>query len=88
MSIKSIGKIMKGTLAEFSEDNVMRLSAALAYYSMFSIGPLLVIAVGLAGFAFGHETVRRQLDDQLRGMIGTNSTQMIDSMMSAQKPGQ
>jgi len=84
MRVKSIGKIAKCTFSEFSEDNVMRLSAALAYYAMFSIGPILVIAVGLAGFAFGHETVRRQLDDQLRGMVGTNATQMIDSMMTAQ----
>ena len=87
MSAKSIGKIAKCTVAEFSEDNVLRLSAALAYYAMFSIGPLLVIAVGLAGFAFGHESVRNELTSQLRGMIGENSTKMIESMMSAQKQG-
>ena len=84
MSVKSITKVAKCTFSEFSEDNVLRLSAALAYYAMFSIGPILVIVVGLAGFAFGHETVRRQLDSQLRGMVGTNATQMIDSMMTAE----
>jgi membrane protein len=87
MSVKSMTKIGKCTIEEFSEDNVLRLSAALAYYAMFSIGPLLVIAVGLAGFAFGHETVRRELTSQLQGMIGENSTKMIESMMSAQKRG-
>src|SRR3954468_19637050 len=87
MSVKSIGKIAKCTFSEFSEDNVLRLSAALAYYSMFSIGPLLVIAVGLAGLAFGHDAVRHQLEDQLRGMIGENSTKMVSSMMTAQKHG-
>src|ERR1051326_8493087 len=87
MSVKSITKIGKCTVDEFSEDNVLRLSAALAYYAMFSIGPLLVIAVGLAGFAFGHEAGRRELASQLQGMIGENSTKMIESMMSAQKHG-
>jgi membrane protein len=63
----------------------MRLSAALAYYAMFSIGPLLVIAVGLAGFAFGHESVRRELESQLSAMVGENSAKMVESMMSAQQ---
>jgi uncharacterized BrkB/YihY/UPF0761 family membrane protein len=49
---------------------VVRLGAALAYYAMFSIGPLLVIAVGVAGLVFGHESVRHQIEQQLRGMIG------------------
>src|SRR5436190_8891694 len=87
MSAKSLGKIAKCTFSEFGEDNVTRLSAALAYYSMFSIGPLLVIAVGLAGFAFGHDAVRTELTGQLRGLIGENSTKMIESMMTAQRPG-
>src|SRR6185295_398220 len=68
MNAKSIGKILKCTVSEFGEDNVLRLSAALAYYAMFSLGPLLVIAVGLAGLAFGHDAVRGQLQEQLRGM--------------------
>src|SRR5712671_1377094 len=85
MSAKSITKIAKCTVEEFGEDNVLRLSAALAYYAMFSIGPLLVIAVGLAGFAFGHEAVRHQMQQQLQSMLGQNSAKMIESMMSAQK---
>src|SRR5881628_1234505 len=87
MSAKSLGKIAKCTFSEFGEDNVTRLSAALAYYAMFSIGPLLVIAVGLAGLAFGHEGVRQQIHQQLQSMVGPNSAQTLDSMMSAQKQG-
>jgi membrane protein len=87
MNATSIGKIAKGTFKEFGEDKVLRLSAALAYYAMFSIGPLLVIAVGLAGFAFGHDAVRRQVEEQLTGILGENSTKTVVSMMSAQKHG-
>jgi membrane protein len=87
MSPKKFWLILKGTFAEFSEDNVLRLCAALSYYSVFSIGPLLVIVVGLAGLAFGHEHVRHQIEGQLQSLLGQNSAKTIESMMSAQKHG-
>ena len=87
MFIKSGWGILKQTISEFSEDNVLRLSAALAYYSMFSIGPLLAIIVGLAGLAFGHESVRHQIEQQLQGILGENAAKTVESMMSSQKKG-
>ena len=87
MNLKKTLPILKGTFKEFGEDNVLRLSAALAYYAMFSIGPLLVIAVGVAGLVFGNETVRNQIQQQLQSMLGEKSAEMLDSMMSAQKHG-
>jgi len=87
MSPKKFWLILKGTFAEFSEDNVLRLSAALAYYAIFSLGPLLVIIVGVVGLAFGHEHVRDQIQDQLKSTLGPDSAKMVESMMSAQKHG-
>lgn len=87
MNLKKNWGILKGTFSEFGEDKVLRLSAALAYYAMFSIGPLLVIAVGLAGLAFGHDAVRRNIEQQLQSMLGESSAKMVGSMMSAQKHG-
>jgi membrane protein len=80
-----IWSILKGTFKEFGEDKVLRLSAALAYYAMFSIGPLLVIAIGVAGLVFGHESVRGQMDQQLRSMLGEKAASTVTSMMAAQK---
>jgi membrane protein len=87
MNLKKIWQIFKGTFAEFGEDNVLRLSAALAYYSIFSLGPLLVIAVGVAGIAFGHDTVRHQMEGQLQSMLGEKAAGTVESMMAAQKYG-
>jgi membrane protein len=87
MGLKRAWAILKGTIQEFGEDKVVRLSAALAYYAIFSIGPLLVIAVGLAGLAFGDATVRKQIQDQLQSMLGEGSAKTIESMMSAQRHG-
>jgi membrane protein len=83
MKMKSLTSIGKGTIKEFGEDNVLRLSAALAYYAIFSIGPLLAIVVGLAGLAFGNDSVRQQIHHSLQGMLGESSAKTIDSMMAA-----
>src|SRR4051812_22301730 len=83
MKFKKIFPAVKQTFSEFGSDKVLRLSAALAYYAMFSIGPMLVIAVGLAGLAFGSETVRTQLQEQLRSVLGENSAKVVESMMKA-----
>src|SRR5262245_29761386 len=87
MKIKWAWRILKRTIAEFNEDNVLRLSAALAYYAIFSIGPLLAIVVGLAGLAFGEESVRSQIDHQLRAMVGERSAQIVESMVAARGQG-
>src|SRR2546427_12648012 len=87
MQLKKLWPALKGAFNGFGQDKVLRLSAALAYYAMFSIGPLLVIAVGLAGVAFGDDEVRKQIQDQLQSTFGQGSAKMIESMMAAQKQG-
>ena len=58
MQLKAAWSASRETLNGFSDDKVLRLSAAMAYYAIFSIGPLLVLMVGLAGLVFGSESVR------------------------------
>jgi membrane protein len=69
------------------EDRALRLSAALAYYAMFSLGPLLFIVIMLAGMVFGEEAVRGQVQQQLQSFVGEKSAQTIESMMAARKLG-
>jgi membrane protein len=64
-----------------------RLGAALAYYSVFSLGPLLLIAVAVAGLLFGQEAVRGEVTGTLKGLLGDTGAQAIDAMLaSARKP--
>jgi membrane protein len=73
---------------QWSRHKIFQLSAALAYYSIFSIAPLLVIAVAVAGAAFGPAAVTGELRDQLRGMMGPAAAETIQSMVqSAYQPG-
>jgi membrane protein len=77
----------KESVNEFLQDRAMRLAAATAYYAIFSIGPLLVLTVGLAGVVFGEDTVRREVVEQMRSYVGEKSASLISSMMSAQHTG-
>ncbi len=87
MSFKASRHVLQDTVNEFSQDRVTRLAAATAYYAAFSIGPLLVLIVGLAGLVWGQETVRREVNQQVQGFVGEQSAHVISSMMSAQKKG-
>jgi len=75
--------LFKRTASAWSDANALRLSAALAYYSIFSIAPLLVLAVGIAGWFFGAEAVTGQLQDDLQGLMGGRAADVIQSMVKS-----
>ncbi len=82
-------RLMKETGANWLEDNCLRLSAALSYYSIFSIAPLLVIAISIAGMVLGEKATQGQLGDQLSSYLGSQAAAAIQSMVqSASKPAQ
>jgi membrane protein len=65
-----------------------RLGAALAYYSVFSLGPLLLIVVSVAGLFFGGDAVREALTGQFRGLLGPTGSQAVEAMLKgASSPG-
>lgn len=85
-----IGKaiiIVKESLNSFVKDDVLTMSAALAYYSAFSVAPLLLIAVSLVGAFYGDEAVRGALDDELRDTVGSATAKVVQEMIAgARKP--
>jgi len=81
-------KLVKDTAAEWSEDNVPLLAAALAYYTVFSLAPLLLIAIAIAGFFFGEEAARGEIIGQIQGLVGVEGAQAIQAMIqNANRPG-
>jgi membrane protein len=65
MKPKVIVGLLKETWTEWQEDKASRLAAALAYYTAFSIAPLLVIAIAIAAIVFGEEAAKGQIATQL-----------------------
>jgi membrane protein len=85
---KALFSVLKESASEWSADKASRLSAALSYYTIFSIAPLLVIAIAVAGLVFGQEAASNQIFGQIRGFVGDSGAQAIQGMVeSASKTG-
>ena len=75
-------------LAWFS-DFAPSMGAALAYYTIFSLAPMLVIVIAIAGFFFGQEAAQGEIVMQLRDIVGTTAASAIEGLLkSASEPGQ
>src|SRR3954464_10639076 len=85
MKASKMVSIGKSTFKCFGEDKAVRRAAALAYYAIFSIGPLLFIMLLIAGAIFGEDSVKQALHQQISGMMGEKAGSTIDSMMNARK---
>src|SRR5688572_1397817 len=78
---------LKSTFTDFMEDKALRLAAALAYYSIFSLAPLLIIMIAAAGFVLDEATVKQQVQRQMTELVGAKSADALNDMMSARKMG-
>ena len=78
----AIVPLIKQSFKDFNEDRAPMLGAALAYYTLFSIAPILVIATGVAGLVFGEQAVQGQLSAQLEEMIGPQGAGAVEMMLA------
>ncbi|MEH2392746.1 MAG: YihY/virulence factor BrkB family protein [Nostoc sp.] len=87
MNLQAIWKLLQETFKEWSEDKASRLAAALAYYTIFSIAPLLIIVIAIAGVVFGEDAARGQIVGQIQGLVGKDGAQFIQTaIQNANKP--
>jgi membrane protein len=76
-------KILVAAGKSWNADNAFKHSAAVSFYTLFSIAPITLIAVGLAGFFFGPEVASRQFTAQVSQLIGKDSAELIQKAMEA-----
>ncbi len=80
--------LLKETATGWDDDNVPRLAAALAYYTLLSIAPLIVLAVAITGLAFGEEAARQHISGELQRVVGAGAATAIQSIAAnARAPG-
>lgn len=79
--VRSLGKALKNATIGFIEDNAFKLSASLSYYTVFALGPLLIIIISLAGIFFGKEAVQGRVYTQLTELIGHESALQIQDII-------
>lgn len=80
---KTAFELTKDSAKAWSEDKASRLAAALSYYTIFSIAPLLVLAIAVAGLVFGRDAASNQLFGEIRGLVGDQGAQAIQTMVQS-----
>jgi membrane protein len=73
--------ILRQAFTEFINDHGMKLSAALSYYTIFALGPVLIILISLAGIFFGKDAVAGKLYWQINGMVGSEAAVQIQEII-------
>jgi membrane protein len=79
--MKRFWRILKRAATDFISDQGMKLSAALSYYTIFSIGPVLIIIISLAGIFYGREAVEGKVYYQLNGLLGDSVALQIQDII-------
>lgn len=89
MTPKQTWRVLKETFQEWQLDKASQLAAALAYYTVFSLAPLLILVIAIAGTVFGTDAARAELTSQVRGLVGPSGADVITSALeNASQPGQ
>jgi membrane protein len=79
--LKNIWKLLKTAGIEFMDDNAIKLSAALSYYTIFAIPPLLILIIAICGFFFGADAIRGEIFGQIRGLVGDNAALQVQDII-------
>ena len=83
MKLRGIGQMVKVGAMGWLDDNVPRMAAALAYYTVFALAPLLMIATGVAGQIFGRQAAEGRVVNAIAGTVGQRSAETIQTMLAA-----
>jgi len=74
--------LLKGTVQSFIDDDCMTMGAALAYYTVFSLAPLMLMVISIAGLALGREAVQHSLVTQIGSLIGPEAAREVQTMLT------
>ncbi|RQP21989.1 YihY/virulence factor BrkB family protein [Piscinibacter terrae] len=87
--VKAWWSLLLHAARSWSQDYAPSMGAALAYYTLFSIAPLLLIVISVAGFVFGPDAARGEIMAQLQGLIGDEGARFVQGLLeAAHRPGQ
>lgn len=81
ITFKGLWEVLKNCFKGFSDDNITKLSASLAYYTVFSLGPLLIVIVFLCSQFFGREAVEGTIYGQIEGFVGHDAALQLQEII-------
>ena len=80
-AFKSWFTLLKNTVLGFMSESCLKYSASLAYYTVFSLGPILVLMISLAGIFLGEEAIQGKVFSELRGLVGSSAATQIQEVI-------
>ena len=81
--LESLTTLLRQAGAAWLADNAPRFGAALAFYTLFSVAPVLIVAVSVAGLAFGEKAAQGEIVRQFQGLVGTQGATAIETILQS-----
>jgi membrane protein len=81
LTLRGLAIVFRRALAGWWNDNVPRMGASLAYYTLFALAPILVVAIAIGGLVFGAEAVRGEIVGQIQGLVGLEGGKAVQAML-------
>ena len=88
ITVKQIWALIKAAVSSWVDDYASSMGAALSYYTLFSIAPLLLIVISIAGLVFGEDAARGEIFTQLNGLMGSEAAAIQSLLESVNKPAE
>jgi membrane protein len=82
-SLRNVWHLLRDTVEGFIEDDALSRGASIAYYTLFSLAPILLIVIAIAGLAFAGDAARGAIVDQLSGLMGGKSAEALQAMIES-----
>ncbi|QHT67185.1 YihY/virulence factor BrkB family protein [Rhodocytophaga rosea] len=81
--VSNVFSFIKEMYAEWTADNCFQLAAALSYYTLFSIAPMLIIVISVAGYFFGEEAINGEIQRQMSSLVGNDGAEALAKMIQS-----
>jgi membrane protein len=81
ISVRGMWEVLKNSFSGFAEDKVLKLSASLAYYTVFSLAPFLIVILFICGQVFGQEAIEGSVYGQIEGFVGSKSAIQLQELV-------
>ena len=81
--VKPISQLLRETVTQWIEDQPFQMASSLAYYTIFSLAPLLIIVIAVGGMVFGEAAAEEQIVGTIEGVIGRQSAEAVQGMIQS-----
>lgn len=81
LTLKGVWQLLKESFNGFSDDKVVKLSGSLAYFTVFSIGPMLIVIIFFANLFYGREAIEGTIYGQIKGFVGSDAALQIQAII-------